>query len=125
MAIRRQRSEATGGGPDADRGCSRTGSRLFTTWLTSVDGVDHAITDEMMAAGIQSCTGRFAAVCREIVTAAFLIAPPGKRCPYCAQAVSVSPDDPTEKLRIPRDKLRARMRDLLGAPPQIGPAQTS
>lgn len=59
---------------------------LYTTWQTSiVDGFDHAVTDEEMAAGaaVQS-QGRRAAVCGDVVLCASLCSPPGPRCARCA-----------------------------------------
>lgn len=65
----------------------RPEDRLFTTWITTEDGIDHAVTDEMMAAGIQSLDGRFSAVCSEVVSAAFLVVPPGRECARCRAAL--------------------------------------
>lgn len=76
--------------------------RLFTTWLTSVDGVDHAVTDEDMAAGVNALDGRFPAVCAEIVTAASLLVPPGNRCPRCRAVVA--PSDRVGERSIPRPR---------------------
>jgi len=104
--------------------CGREPGRLFTTWLTAEDGVDHAITDEMMAAGIQSCTGRFATVCREVVSAAFLIVPPGRRCPRCWSAVAPGPAD-QQPTRAERRALRAWVRDLFDTTQQVRTAETS
>lgn len=57
--------------------------RLFTTWITSLDGVDHAVTDEECAARLAAARGWFLAVCG----AEFLPgpmedapAPPCRRC---------------------------------------------
>ncbi|MGH3564616.1 MAG: hypothetical protein ACRDRH_01005 [Pseudonocardia sp.] len=59
---------------------------LYTTWHTSiVDGYDHAVTDEEMAAGgAARCQGRRAAVCGDVVLCASLCSPPGPRCARCA-----------------------------------------
>ena len=108
--------------------CGRVRDRLFTTWLTAEDGVDHAITDEMMAAGIQSCTGRFATVCREIVSAAFLVMPPGRRCPRCRSAVAPEPAPPAQpqppRNGLSRRQLRSWLRDLFDTP-HVRTAETS
>lgn len=99
--------------PVDDAECAAGRKRLFTTWLTSVDGVDHAITDEMMAVGVRSCRGQFTTVCQDIVTAAFLVVPPGRRCPRCWEALNPTPVGPEpEPARRTR---RARLRDLLDA----------
>src|SRR5436305_6456803 len=58
-------------------------TRLFTTWVTGVDGVDHAVTDEMMASGVRASTGRFHAVCGGNVVSALLETPPGAPCRIC------------------------------------------
>jgi hypothetical protein len=100
---------------DGVSGHERASGRLFTTWLTAEDGVDHAITDEMMAAGIQSRTGRFATVCREIVSAAFLVVPPGRRCPQCRSAVTPEPARPQVR-KSSRRQVRAWLRNLLETP---------
>ena len=109
--------------------CERARGRLFTTWLTAEDGVDHAITDEMMAAGIQSCTGRFATVCREIVSAAFLVEPPGRRCPRCRTAVTPEPAAPAQppqstRTGISRRQVRGWLRELFDTP-RVRTAETS
>ena len=108
--------------------CERAQGRLFTTWLTAEDGVDHAITDEMMAAGIQSCTGRFATVCREVVSAAFLVVPPGRRCPRCRSAVAPEPVVPAQpqppRHGLSRRQLRTWLRDLFDTP-HVRTAETS
>jgi hypothetical protein len=59
-------------------------TRLFTTWHTSsVDGFDHAVTDEEMATGAGKRAGRYAAVCGHEVLATLMSNPPGTRCPRC------------------------------------------
>lgn len=40
-----------------------TAERLFTTWITSLDRVDHAVTDEECAARLAEARGSFRAVC--------------------------------------------------------------
>lgn len=59
--------------------------------VTSVtDGRDHAVTLDAMAAGIQSGTGRYSAICRAIIEPAALAAPPGLSCPACRAALGQS-----------------------------------
>jgi hypothetical protein len=79
-----------------------TGSRLFTTWVTSLDRVDHAVTDEECTARLIHNRGVFAAVCG----AEFLPGPmerePGPPCPRCvgflldAGKASQRPSEPSE-----------------------------
>ncbi|MCO1577701.1 hypothetical protein M8C13_18255 [Crossiella sp. SN42] len=59
-------------------------NRLYTTWVTSrVEAVDHAVTDEDMAAGIADGKGIYRAVCGARVVAALLEEPPHTRCLRC------------------------------------------
>ena len=56
---------------------------LQVVWVTSAaaDGVDHAVTDEDMAAGLG--LGQFAGVCGSSVVPAAMVAPPLPRCQRC------------------------------------------
>lgn len=56
-------------------------SGLRSVWLTSAEGVDHAVTDDEIAAG--RVLGRYVALCGATVVAASMSAPPGLRCPRC------------------------------------------
>jgi hypothetical protein len=91
VSIGWQQSATTTAGPAAG-GIERAtrSDALFTTWVTSVNGIDHAVTDENVAAGINALDGRFPAVCAEIVMAAFLVMPPGSQCPRCREVVAHS-----------------------------------
>jgi hypothetical protein len=53
--------------------------RLFTTWLTSADHVDHAVADEEFTAHSPEPE----TVCGMVVLLAAMEAPPGDRCPRC------------------------------------------
>jgi hypothetical protein len=71
--------------------------RLFTTWITSLDRVDHAVTDEECAVRGQENRSVFLALCG----AGFLPGPmedePGLPCPRCTallQARSAPRDRP-------------------------------
>jgi hypothetical protein len=76
-------------GQGAPRG-DGTGFRLWAAWVTCVvDGLDHAVTDEDMCAGMTEGLGRYAALCDDEVTPAALTAPPGRACPRCAQVLHV------------------------------------
>jgi hypothetical protein len=62
----------------------RMSTPLFTTWHTSsVDGLDHAVTDEDLTNGTGKRAGRYAAVCGHEVLATLMSNPPGTRCPRC------------------------------------------
>lgn len=58
-------------------------AELQVVWVTSAaaDGVDHAVADEDMAAGLG--LGRFAGVCGSSVVPAALVAPPLPQCQRC------------------------------------------
>jgi hypothetical protein len=58
-----------------------TGDRVFTTWLTSTDRVDHAVTDEEFTAH----TPEPEAVCGAVILLAPMETPPG---PYCARCMA-------------------------------------
>jgi len=58
---------------------SRTGT-LFTTWLTSVDRVDHAVTDEEF----HDNRPEPEAVCGAVIMLAPMETAPGPRCARCA-----------------------------------------
>jgi hypothetical protein len=57
---------------------SRAGT-LFTTWLTSTDRVDHAVTDEQF----HDNRPEPEAVCGAVIMLAPMEAPPGPRCARC------------------------------------------
>lgn len=97
--------------------------RLFITWYTCADGVDHAVTDEEFAAHRPEP----AAVCGPVVRLAPMEASPGPLCPACwltvqsAAAVVVSrhtlPDtarwSPTRPLR----SVVSRLHDAIACRP--------
>lgn len=63
-------------------------NKVWITWVTcGNDGYEHAVTDEGMAAGYRDRKGIYGAVCGHAVTAQALVAPPGRRCPGCRDAV--------------------------------------
>ena len=91
-----------------------TASRLFTTWVTSLDRVDHAVTDEECTARMIQNRGEFAAVCE----AEFLPGPmevePGPPCPRCVEFLLnasrasqrlLEPSESPEKIRTRRSGL--------------------
>lgn len=56
-----------------------TGATLFTTWMTSTDGLDHAITDEQF----HDHRPEPEAVCGAVIMLAPMETLPGPRCPCC------------------------------------------
>lgn len=62
--------------------------RVWITWMTcGNDGYEHAVNDEGMTAGYRQRRGLYGAVCGHVVTAQALVAPPGRRCACCQDAV--------------------------------------
>ena len=53
---------------------------LFTTWLTSTDRIDHAVTDEQF----HDNRPEPEAVCGAVIMLAPMETPPGPRCARCA-----------------------------------------
>lgn len=52
-------------------------------WVTGVDGADHAVADEVMAATVAAGTGEYRALCDAVVLPASMLVPPARRCPRC------------------------------------------
>jgi hypothetical protein len=65
-----------------------------------VDGMDHAVTDLNMAAGMRAGDGRYRGLCGSVVISDAMIAPLGRLCPECDQQLHSA----TEQ----RDKSRRR-----------------
>lgn len=87
-------------------------TRLWFIWMTTVDGRDHAVTDEEIAAS----KGVYRTVCAGNVLPAPLVAAPGPRCPRCVAAVRAAiTRDTTPQGRAPsgnpsRNRARHRLR---------------
>jgi hypothetical protein len=99
--------------PDVPR-AGGAGIRLWAAWVTCVvDGLDHAVTDEDMCAGMTEGLGRYAALCDDEVTPAALTAPPGRTCPRCATVLHLrtgrAPSDRSATRTLRRPGLLARM----------------
>jgi hypothetical protein len=58
-------------------------ARVWSVWVTTTDGADHAVTDEEMVAGMRAGKGLYLAVCGASVLAAAMTVPPGATCPHC------------------------------------------
>jgi hypothetical protein len=56
------------------------GEKIFTTWLTSADRIDHAVTDEEFTAHRPEPE----AVCGAVIMLAPMETPPGPRCTRCS-----------------------------------------
>jgi hypothetical protein len=79
-----------------------TGEKIFTTWLTSSDGADHAVTDEEFTAH----SPEPATVCGDVVLLAPMEAPPGPKCARCLAflAARESLRDLDERLGVHRHR---------------------
>ena len=88
-------------------------SRLYVTWHRCVaDNLDHAVTDEALAEGIELQEGRYYSLCgREVLFDSCLV-PPGRPCGACNRLVRLCAGMPeTEPMRR---KKPSRLRCLLG-----------
>lgn len=65
----------------------RSRSTLVAWFTCELDRMDHAISDEDMAAGFSAGAGRYEAVCGTTVCASSLTCPPGRRCASCEAIV--------------------------------------
>jgi hypothetical protein len=99
-----------------------TGDRVWYIWLTAYsEPVDHAVTDEDMAAG----RGEYRAVCRAVFLPAAMESPPKPACPACLKALqshmTVHHTEPPTSTPTPtppapaaaRPRRRLILRDLL------------
>lgn len=86
------------------------GSRApFVMWFTGgSENMDHAITDDNMAAGISIGTGRYSALCGAMVCVSSMICPPGRRCASCEDAVLRVEDDSSSPVTSFVIRVRAR-----------------
>jgi hypothetical protein len=57
--------------------------RLFTTWVTSLDCVDHAVTDEECTVRLIVNRGEFVAVCGAVFLPGPMEGEPEPPCPRC------------------------------------------
>ncbi len=92
----------------------------------SADGRCHRVTDERMAAGLRTRTGRYRAVCGHTVPATPMLTPDGHSCPNCTVAVAPHPNDrPRRSGRHRRPRLLRRLLARNGpTPPAGGPEST-
>lgn len=47
------------------------------------DRLEHAVTDDDVAASVRGARGRYPSLCGHLVTPRALVSPPGRRCPHC------------------------------------------
>jgi hypothetical protein len=86
-------------------------SRVFAVWVTGAeDGLDHAVCDDAMVAGIDEGNGRFRALCGVVVPAAPMIEPPGRRCRRCSEMLYTPPQSQESPERRGCHTKRARHR---------------
>jgi hypothetical protein len=57
--------------------------RRHLTWVTSVDGWDHAVTDAAMVAGVAGA-GEYVGICEAVFLPDAMVAPPGRCCVRCS-----------------------------------------
>jgi len=80
-----------------------TNERLFTTWVTSLDQVDHAVTDEEFAARLIEGRGVFVAVCGMSFLPGPMEGVPGPPCGSCVDVVQ----NAAEALRKSQEAMNA------------------
>jgi hypothetical protein len=106
---------------------------MWAVWVTCVvDGVDHAVTDEDMSAGMAVGQGKFTAVCGVLVTPDALSAPPGRMCLGCW--VGLCPVVNTQRAVVPVARRHRRHRrpgwlrmwvaSVFAAPSEAGTSRT-
>jgi hypothetical protein len=88
-----------------------TGEKIFTAWMTTRDGFDHAVTDEEF----HDNRPEPEAVCGTVVELAAMEAPPGPRCPRCVAflAARQSIRDLNQRLDGPRHRRPAWWQRIL------------
>lgn len=87
---------------------SSTGERVWFVWLTTLDqDLDHAVTDEEMAAGGLQRRGVYRGLCGAVFLPAPMERAPGVPCPYC---VAVVLPDTSKPDRPRRRTMRVRVR---------------
>lgn len=82
--------------------------RRHLTWVTSLDGLEHAVTDAAMVAGMAAGAGEYAAVCGVVALSDAMTAPPGSCCPVCSARVRLAVS------RLPARRRHGRPSRVLG-----------
>lgn len=75
-------------------------------WVTGVDGADHAVADEVMAATVAAGTGEYRALCEAVVLPASMLVPPARRCPRCVSVRAKSGVISSDSLIAARRRVR-------------------
>lgn len=103
--------------------------RLYVRWYRCTgDSLDHAVTDEAFAQGLELQEGCYLAVCGHVVLIGSCLAPPGPPCVACVVALRIL-DHPANPTAEPgRHRKAHRWCRLLGHPqtpavPQSRPRQ--
>ncbi len=103
--------------------------RFYVRWYRCTgDSLDHAVTDEAFAQGLELQEGRYLAVCGHVVLIGSCLAPPGPPCVACAALLRIlnRPANPTAEPGRHRKAHRwCRLfgRDQTPAGPQSRPRQ--
>lgn len=56
----------------------------YAVLVTSIDDIDHWVTEDNMSAGMEAGIGQYVTMCGESITHAALVEPPGRMCQRCA-----------------------------------------
>jgi len=94
--------------------------RIFTTWLTSADRVDHAVTDEQF----HDNRPEPEAVCGDVILLAAMETPPGPHCRRCRAFLRARESLSTmgQRLDMRRHRRRSWLARILHADSEIPPA---
>lgn len=77
------------------------GERMFSIRVTAFcPRVDHAVTDDEMAARTAECRGEYRAVCGAVFLPAPDVWAPGRFCPDCARVLRARATLPTVEQRL-------------------------
>ncbi len=104
--------------PGAGVAVTVTDERLFTTWVTSLDRIDHAVTDEEYAVRLFENRGVFVAVCGTEFLPGPMESAPGPPCLRCMKSLDANkaasqrplePSEPPKKVRTRRSRFARPM----------------
>jgi hypothetical protein len=74
-------------------------ARRHLTWVTSLNGSDHAVTDAAMAAGMANGAGEYTALCGVVFLPDAMVAPPGRCCAGCSARLRHPVSRPARRTR--------------------------
>jgi hypothetical protein len=92
--------------------------RRLVSVRSTTDDLDHAISDEAVAAGVEAGEGQYLAVCGDVITPGALTALPGRTCParlHLVHQFGRTPD-PNEAVRTGRHRRPGQARRWLTRP---------